>query len=318
MKFAMSLEMVDLDHQFPNRNRRESKYFWEELYTLISAAGFKAVELNYSPKWSFGGRSGIPLTKGGIETKYGTIKNYLDFISGLGISKIAGVHFDPSLFAGNDIDIFFGAYNHFANEALDFAIESGCEYFTLTPTPCIGILDFNIKPSSFSDFSAEFLAKTASLVNSLASKAKSANLRFCIKNEYWSLVRGESILSFIKQLDEGVLYDLDTANLVIAETNPVDMLKVMAARLGVVHFTDTSFKDNAEFYKKVNPEYPAGHATQVFCDIGQGSVDFPKIYKALRNTKYNDYIVCNCRQALDICRALLRTRYYIDNTIMAK
>ena len=60
MKKCFSTEVVDLNNQAPNRNKRESKYFWDELYPLIGTAGFDAIEVPYEPKWDFGGRSGIP------------------------------------------------------------------------------------------------------------------------------------------------------------------------------------------------------------------------------------------------------------------
>ena len=47
MRTAFSLEVVDLNHQAPNRNKRESKYFWDELYGLISAGGFDYIEVPY-------------------------------------------------------------------------------------------------------------------------------------------------------------------------------------------------------------------------------------------------------------------------------
>ena len=66
------------------------------------------------------------------------------------------------------------------------------------------------------------------------------------------------------------------------------------------------------------PEFPAGRATQVFTDIGQGNIDFPKILAALKKVSYNRAIVYNCRQTRDIYRALLRTRYYIDYKLAGK
>lgn len=44
-QFAISLDLINRHYQEPNRNRYESKYFWEELYPLIGAAGFRSVEI---------------------------------------------------------------------------------------------------------------------------------------------------------------------------------------------------------------------------------------------------------------------------------
>ena len=41
MHYCVSTEMIDLHHQMPNRNQRECKFYWDEIYTLICGAGFQ-------------------------------------------------------------------------------------------------------------------------------------------------------------------------------------------------------------------------------------------------------------------------------------
>ena len=53
IKMGFSLDMVNIHYQEPNRNRYESKYYWEELYPLMAAAGFTAVEIPFDPFWIF-------------------------------------------------------------------------------------------------------------------------------------------------------------------------------------------------------------------------------------------------------------------------
>ncbi len=318
MKHGISFEMVDLHRQEPNRNIRESKYFWDELYTLVSASGFQYIEIPYEPKWDFGGRSGVPLTNRSITVKFQNAKNYLAQLNQAGIKGMVGIHLDPSIFLGENLAMFFGAANHYGTEAIDFASKIGADFLTLTATPPIGALHTVYpKDTSWDDLVKAFLQKTAGLINELADYAAQKGVKLCLKNEYWSLLRGKEVVPFIRSLQTKVLLDIDTANLKIAGVDPADLIAENADLIGCVHFTDTSFVDDAEYYKQPMPEFPDGHATQVFKDIGQGEVDFPKILAALNKVKYKGTIVFNCRQTRDICRALLRTRYYIDNKLTA-
>ena len=43
MRYSFSTEVVDLDNQAPNRNKRESRYFWDELNHLMAAGGFHSM-----------------------------------------------------------------------------------------------------------------------------------------------------------------------------------------------------------------------------------------------------------------------------------
>jgi sugar phosphate isomerase/epimerase len=303
------MEMVDLHRQEPNRNRRESKYFWDGLFPCISAAGFKGIELPYEPKWDFGRRSGIPLTRRSLEIKFGNIKGFLKSLESKGIEKITGVHFDPTLFAGDNQEMYFGAYQHFAQEALSFAIEAGCDTLTLTPTPPIGSVAGMCKDER------SFLDRTAELISGLAGQAEGTSVRVCIKNEYWSMLRGENIRSFMEKLPTSVCYNIDTANIAIAGVKPDAFIKACAGRIGSVTLTDTAFIDSREYYKRPLPEFPQGKAEQVFRDLGQGDVDFQAVLDALTATGYDNWLIVNNRQTRDIYRGLLRARYYIDNIL---
>ena len=309
MKFGCSMEMVELNMQEPNRNRRECKYFWDEVYTLVSAAGFAGVEIPYQPKWDFGGRSGIPLTRRSVEIKYETVANYLDFLKGLGVDKMCGVHFDPSLFAGDNPDMYFGAFEHFASEAIAFAGEAGCDSITVSPSAPIGSIS-----ALLADEEA-FINRTAEMFTRLADVAEKAGVRLCVKNEYWSVLRGEKIHDFMKKLPDSVYYCVDTANLKIAGVCPAAFVKAAAGRIGSVVFTDTAFVDDVDAWKQPMPEFPAKRATQVFRDLGQGDVDFKGVYDALNEAGYDGWVVVNNRQTRDMCRGLLRARYHIDNVI---
>jgi inosose dehydratase len=306
---ALALDLVDLDHQEPNRNRRESRYFWDELFTLVPAAGFQAVELPYQPKWDFGGRSGVPLTPYAVTTKYGSIAGFRETLRAKGILRVAAVTFSPVLFAAAPFDGYFGAFGHFGPEALRFASELGADRLVVTPTPPVGLLES--MHGDAATWSGEFLKRTAAVLAPIARDARSAGLRLVLKGEFWSLLRGDRLDAFAAGLD-GSLVDVDTAHVRIGGQDPVARIRTLAGRIGTVHLTDTAFVDAGTDWRGVNPEFPAGRATQVFRDLGHGDVDLAGALAALDETGYDGTVVCSCRQTRDICRAMLRTRVFLD------
>ena len=292
MKFSFSTEVVDLNNQAPNRNKRESKYYWDELYRLISAGGFQTMETPYEPKWDFGGRSGIPRTLRSVNIKSGSVRNYVAELQATGLNGISCIHLDPSLFCSGMVEMYFGAYDHYAREAIEFAKQAGAETVTLTVTPCFYAVCNLMTDREGSE--ALFLEKTAELINTLAAEAEKANVKLCLKNEYWGLLRGEKILPFIKGLQNNVYLDIDTAHLRIAGVDVAAFIAQNKDRIGIVHFTDTAFTDDQDAYLQALPEFPAKAATKVICDIGEGNVDFQAVLSALKAAGYDGTIVCNC------------------------
>ena len=311
--FAISLDLINRHHQEPNRNRYEGQYFWEELYPLISASGFRSIEIPYEPVWQFGGRSGVPMNRYCINTKYETAANYREVLSARGIDRVAGVTFDPNLFMRNDnLGFFFGATGHFANEALAHAADLGAAYFAISPSPYYGRIahyhpDFETKVGSFTE-------RVTELLQGLAEKAEASGVSLVLRNEFWSLFRGERILPLLDALPDSVKLDVDTATLTIAGISPSDFIVAHFDRIGCVHLSDTSFVDTAEIWKSANPDFPADRATQVFRDPGTGTVDLPKVISLLDELGYHGPVTCSARQTRDPFRALLRTRALLNTS----
>jgi inosose dehydratase len=310
-QISISLDLINRHYQEPNRNRFESKYFWEELYPLISASGFRSIEIPYEPVWQFGGRSGVPMNRYCINTKYESASGYRAALAERGIDRIAGVTFDPNLFMRDDnLDFFFGASGHFAGEALAHAADLGADYFAISPSPYYGRAahyhpDLEAKRESFAE-------RTGEALRNLAEKAEAAGVALVLRNEYWSLFRGEQILSLLDVLPAGVKLDADTASLTIAGVDPAAFIEAHFDRIGCVHLTDTSFVDTNETWKTANPEFPEHRATQVFRDPGNGTVDLAGIAAMLDRLGYAGPIVASARQTRDPFRALLRTRALLN------
>lgn len=308
---AISLDLINRHYQEPNRNRFESKYFWEELYPLIATAGFSAIEIPYEPVWQFGGRSGVPMNRYCINTKYSSAAQYREVLDASGITRVTGVTFDPNLFMRNDnIHFYFGASGHFAGEALAHAADLGADYFAISPSPYYGRIrqyhpDIDTQIAMFTD-------RTVELLSGLATKAEELGVKLVLRNEYWSLFGGDRVLPLLERLPESVGLDADTASLTVAGIDPVQFITTNIARIGCVHLTDTSFVDSNDTWKTPNPEHPQPQATQVFRDPGTGSVDFAAIASTLDKLGYSGPVTCSARQTRDPFRALLRTRAMLN------
>lgn len=309
MRECFSTEVVDLDNQAPNRNKRESKYFWDELNDLIAAGGFHSIEVPYEPKWDFGGRSGIPRTKRSAEVKFGSVAAYTEFLKEHGIEYVDCIHFNPSLFAQGALPMYFGAAQHYAEEAIEYAKESGCSVVSLSVTAPYA----KVKGMLSGCTEEDFLDQTEKMIWTLQKKAEECQVTLCLKNEYWTLLRGEKILAFLDRFDGKVKLDLDTANLAIAGVDIQKMIRENKERIGIVHFTDTAFRDEDETWKSALPEFPEGKATKVFTDIGEGNLDLCEVAAALKEIGYDGTIVFNPRNSYDISRSILRTRHFINS-----
>jgi inosose dehydratase len=308
---AISLDLINRHYQEPNRNRYESRYFWEELYPLIATAGFAAIEIPYEPVWQFGGRSGVPMNRYCIQTKYGSAAAYREHLAASGIARVTGVTFDPNLFMRNaNLDFFFGATGHFAAEALAHAADLGADYFAISPSPYHGRIA-HYHPDLESKREA-IISRTRDLLSGLAAQAQTLGMTLVLRHEFWSLFRGDGVLALLDDLRDAVRLDLDLAHLFIAGQDPVAFLETHAARIGCVHLTDTSFVDTADTWRSANPEFPEQRATQVFRDPGTGAVDLAGVTAALNRLGYAGPVTISARQTRDPFRALLRCRALLN------
>jgi len=315
-KVGFSLDMINMHHQEPNRNRQESKYFWEELYPLISAAGFNGIEIPFDPFWIFRGGSGVPFTKYCVDIKYNNVDTYLEFLKDKGIDKVAGIHFSPQMFMRNeDLNFYFGASGHFGGEAIKFASELGCNYINITPTAPYGLISHYHGKIKDINWEKDFIERTIAMLNKFAETAAEHNLKLVLKNEYWGLFRGNKISEYISELNDSIQLNIDTAHLSISGVSSVEFLKTHSSKIGSVTLTDTTFVDEDDIWTTPNPEYPETKATQVFRDLGFGNLELNSFSKALENTNYEGWVICSCRQTRDPMRALLRSRSFINTNL---
>ncbi len=319
MKFGCSLGIVNLRYCEPNRSQRDARYYWEELFQLVSAAGFKGIELPYDPQWQFGGRSGIPLYSDGVKYKYGSVKGFADFLHSVGIETITGLHLNTGFLNSMAEEVYFGGFMHFAAEMIEYAAEIGALSVIISPSPELGELLNNMSKGkgTWDSWVKSFIDKTIENINKLGEQSQKSGVKLSIKNEFWSLAHGNRVEDFLKELDPNyVSYCADVAHIAIAKADPVAAIKKYKDRLGCVHMSDTAFEDVEENFKKYNPEYPQAGNQHVFSDMGQGNLDLSGIYNALKDIGYQGWVICDSNHTTDISRALLRMRYQLGNVIL--
>jgi inosose dehydratase len=279
---------------------------------MISTAGFNAVEIPFDPFWIFRGGSGVPFTKYCVEFKFNTVANFVRHLHTNGIEKVAGIHFNPSIFMRNEnLDFYFGASGYFGGESIRYAADLGCDYIVITPTPPYGL----VQHYHGKNWEADFTKRSVEMLNGFAKTAQENGVKISLRNEYWSVFRDQNIYA---ELDDSILMNIDVANCSIAGENPLENLKKNVGKIGSVYLTDTAFKDDNDTWKTPLPEYPQHRATQVFRDLGFGNVDLSGFCNTLNAINYDGWAIVSNRQTREPMRALLRSRSFLNNVVKEK
>jgi sugar phosphate isomerase/epimerase len=327
MKFGCSLEMINMRISEPGFKHKLSKSFWVEMFKFVAAAGFKGIELPYNPYSTDGiafnmARSGMPISKYTVNTKYGSVASLNDMLNSFGIEKVTSVHVNANdalielLTTGDDPSKIFEKLEASAEEAIEFVAELGGNGLVISPTPELGLL-YQLKGPRIEEWRQDYLSQTAQVLNRIGELAAKNGVKASIKNEYWSLVRGNELNVLLDMLDsENIQYSPDLAHLFIAKSDPVEMVKKYKNRLNFVRFSDTKFEDIENNYEKTNPEIPIVGAQRVFADLGDGLVDKVGVYKELKDSGYDGWLICESKKALNPYKALLKMRWYVDNVLL--
>jgi sugar phosphate isomerase/epimerase len=244
------------------------------------------------------------------------------FINSVGIKEFAAYHVDLAELADYmqaealiPMEKLYDEMEKLADDTIGAMEAVGSKGLILSVTPDIGRLGRLYKQSEDA-LDAMFLPKAAQTINKISKKAAAKGIKTYVRNEFWSLVRGNKIDKFMKSLDDSVGYSPDLAHLAIAAADPVEMLKKYAGRLGYVNFSDTIFKDGIGQYAQLAPEFvQEGNNQRIFCDMGYGYVDMVKAYEVLKQIGYDGWISFESKNTLDVPKGIRRLRTYIDTKL---
>lgn len=327
MKFGCSLEMVHMRTSGPNFIIRQSKGYWVEMFKLVAAAGFKGIELPYNPYTSDPiafevGRCGMPISQFAVNAKFGSSQAFMEMLRSFGIEEVTGVHINPNdimlelLAREASADAYFPMLQELADDAMSFLISLGSKCLVMTPTPEIGLLAESFGGGK-DGWQPDFVDRTIQAINAIATRAKAKGLTLAVKNEFWSMGHGPHLQELFAGLDADVRYSPDAAHLVIGGADPVLTVRSFSGRMAAVRFNDTSFVDAENNFRRINPEIPVTGAQRVFADLGEGTVDLKGMHEALKESGYVGWVICESRNTLNVHRALLKMRWFIDHELKA-
>ena len=316
MKAVASFGIVNPDTSGPGAFLRAAKWYWDELTDMFAAAGFKSIMIPMVPNTENVSRNGAPICTASIRTRFGSPKGYLKYLNDKGIDNVevitisAQSQFNSLFETGLPMEKFFDAFYDHAADTVDALLDFNGSTLLVSPTPGIGFLNQTFGGDE--EKINAFLADAAACMNRIGAYCKEKGIAFAIKNEYWTLMRGANIDAFMDMVDTGlVTYAPDPAHLYVAGEEPVAYFEKYATQAKAVCFTDTKFTDPLEAYKTISPEFPQDGETQrVYYDLGNGAMDFNKIYEILKEAGFDGIVVLDSKYSTDIPKGILKMRTF--------
>ncbi len=295
------------------------KWFWDEVVEMIGACGYDGIEIPFTV-WTFNaGRSGAPLCAVAIRTKFGSVKNYVDFlhasrvVDGISSIYISVDNVLETMFEYNvpQDKIFERTVEH-GKETAEVLAEAGSKALIISPSPKIATMRSTYSDMSEEDRVSWFMDNIAVAINDVAAFAKSMGVDTYIRNDFWGYARGNNVIGLMDRLDSGIGFSPDLAQLEIAGVSAEELIDKYAGRVGYFKACDTFYKDELGYFEKHNPEYPAeGNNQRVYCDLGNGNVNVPSAYKAFAKAG-GDWVVLDSRDSFNYVKALVKMQVYAN------
>ncbi len=326
MNFGCTLEMINMRTSGPNSMQMLSRSYWKQMFKMVSAAGFKGIEILYTPFNSEPiafeiGRSGTPISTYAVETMYGSLSGFKQMLNEIGIDELTSVHIKAGdalmelVSAQQDTKIFFEKFEYMAREAIDFLVQMGGQCLVVSPTPDLGMIESYVEDGKQGPVKDAYLDRIIEVMNDLAVIAAENEIDIAINNEFYSLIHGPRVHDFLERVDQRIKYSPDLANLAIGGMDVIETIKRYKDRLAFVRFSDTDFKDEEHNFIKLNPEMPVAGAQKVYSDMGDGQIDLHAVYLTLNEIGYNGWVICDSKRTLNVYRALLKMRWHVDHVI---
>lgn len=316
MKAVASFGIVNPDTSGPGTFLRAAKWYWDELTDMFAAAGFSSLMIPMVPNTPNTSRAGAPICTASIRTFFGSAKGYLRYLNDKGIDNVeilgvsAQTQFNSLFETGLPIERFFdGFYDHAADVA-DALVELCGSTLLVSPTPGIGFLNQVFEGDEAKI--RKFLEDAAKCMNRIGEKCRANKINLAIRNEYWTLMRGAAIDTFMDTVDRSLVsYAPDPAHLRIAGADYTAYFEKYVGQAKIVCFTDTKYEDETDAYKTISPEYPQdGKHQRVYWDLGFGDIDFNQLYATLRKVGFDGSVLLDSKYSLDIPKGILRMRTF--------
>ncbi len=309
MKYACTLKTVNMKNSGPNAFVSQSKTYWSDVVKFIGAAGFSAIEMPFCPYMADPlafemGRAGNPISEFAIDSQYGGAEKYVNFLSENGIDEICALHicaqdtFLDIVAKSKDEKELFVEFEDLATVAMEFAKKMGTN--TLVLSPSIEVYNV-IKYFGSEENYVENMIKTVVNIN---EKAKAQGITIVVRNEFYGVFRGEKVYELLDAAQ--VFWSPDTAQLSIAGVDFCTAVKKYGKRIMLPKFCDSDYVDSNSQYSKAHAECPDDFLQRVYCDMGDGTIDFKKCVATLEETGFLGVVVMESAKTSDFYRALLK------------
>ncbi len=316
MKTVISFNTINRSTSGPGAFMRAAKWYWDEVTDMAAAAGFDSIALSMVPDTPNDARNGAPVCTGALNSQYGSVPQYRDFLKEHGISSVSSMMIsgqsmmDTMFENGTSMNEFFQLFYDYAKDVCEALKTLGGTFLIVSPTPAIGPL---IQATGADDRKLEqFFREAADCVNQIGRMSSDTGIRTCVKSDFWTLLRGRNIQNFMELTDRDNVYFVpDTAQIQIAEADCCALIDALTDRISCVIFSDTRYVDTTDNYRSISPEYPqSGPMQRCYHDVGYGSVDFSRIYTRLQQHHFDGTVILESRYSLDVPRAILRMRTF--------
>ncbi len=163
--------------------------------------------------------------------------------------------------------------------ARDFIVHFGCRHFKI---------NLGRRPPTVP--TDEQLKTLAGALNELGKRTAQLGLRLAPHPHIWSpLEREEELRRVLELTDPKLVYLVtDTAHLTLGGMDPVKIIRDYYPRVAALHFKDTEAKYRG--YKGPTPTQEEHKKVNLYKNLGAGGVDFPAIFKILRERNYQGWI----------------------------
>ena len=315
MKTAVSFNTVHRSNSGPGAMLRGAKWYWDEVTDMVAAAGFTSIALQMNPNTPTDTRNGAPICTDELREVYGSVEGYLAYLREKGIESVSAMMISAQNLLGKMQETgmprgaFFEEFYAYAEDVCGTLKTLGGDVLLVSPTPAWGSL---LQALGSEEALRAFEDDTAVCLNRIGAMSAAMGVHTCVKNDFWTLARGNGIRTFMEKVDRSLVsFAPDTAQLKIAEADAVELIQAYGSDMHCICLTDTRYKDQVDNYKSISPEFPqTGSQQRCYNDLGYGDVDFPAIYQALEAQHFDGLVILESRYTLNVPRAFLRMRTF--------
>ena len=157
----------------------------------------------------------------------------------------------------------------------------------------------------------EDLRRLAERMNEIGREVSKCGVSLCFHPHIdTSVETPHDIEVFVQETDpDAVGLALDTAHVLAGGGDPVQTLRDTIHRVKYIHIKDIAMPEAP------GPEFAGAERYRAFCDLGEGSVDFPAIGQILRESGFSGPVVAELDFSDDPNQSALTARRYLQDTI---